>query len=66
MLIAPRSGVGQRTPPPLEPGDVVTLKVEGPGLVRSKVAEPGPVPPIPPARRGQPCAPGTEALGPRR
>jgi 2-keto-4-pentenoate hydratase/2-oxohepta-3-ene-1,7-dioic acid hydratase in catechol pathway len=48
---------GQRTPPPLEPGDVVTLEVEGLGLVRNKVVDPAPVPPIPPARRGQPRGP---------
>jgi 2-keto-4-pentenoate hydratase/2-oxohepta-3-ene-1,7-dioic acid hydratase in catechol pathway len=48
---------GQRTPPPLQPGDVVTLEVEGLGLVRNQVVEPGPVPPIPPARRNQPRGP---------
>ncbi|MBV9795469.1 MAG: fumarylacetoacetate hydrolase family protein [Actinobacteria bacterium] len=44
---------GSRTPPPLEPGDVVTLEVEGLGTVRNRVVEAGPCPPIPVARRGQ-------------
>jgi 2-keto-4-pentenoate hydratase/2-oxohepta-3-ene-1,7-dioic acid hydratase in catechol pathway len=48
---------GQRIPPPLEPGDVVTLDVEGLGVVRNKVVDPAPVPPIPAARRGQPRGP---------
>jgi 2-keto-4-pentenoate hydratase/2-oxohepta-3-ene-1,7-dioic acid hydratase in catechol pathway len=48
---------GQRTPPPLEPGDVVTLEVEGLGTVRNQVVEPAPAPPVPAARRGQPRGP---------
>jgi 2-keto-4-pentenoate hydratase/2-oxohepta-3-ene-1,7-dioic acid hydratase in catechol pathway len=48
---------GARIPPPLEPGDVVTLEVEGLGLVRNKVIEPAPAPPVPAARRNQPRAP---------
>jgi 2-keto-4-pentenoate hydratase/2-oxohepta-3-ene-1,7-dioic acid hydratase in catechol pathway len=45
---------GQRVPPPLEPGDVVTLEVEGLGTVRNTVVEAKQPPPVPPARRGQP------------
>jgi 2-keto-4-pentenoate hydratase/2-oxohepta-3-ene-1,7-dioic acid hydratase in catechol pathway len=45
---------GERTPPPLEPGDVVALEVEGLGVVRNKVVEAVPCPPVPAARRGQP------------
>jgi 2-keto-4-pentenoate hydratase/2-oxohepta-3-ene-1,7-dioic acid hydratase in catechol pathway len=48
---------GERVPPPLEPGDVVTLEVEGLGLVRNRVVEASPAPPIPAARRGQPRGP---------
>ena len=48
---------GQRVPPPLVPGDVVTLEVEGLGTVRNRVIDPEPCPPIPPARRGQPRGP---------
>jgi 2-keto-4-pentenoate hydratase/2-oxohepta-3-ene-1,7-dioic acid hydratase in catechol pathway len=48
---------GQRVPPPLVPGDVVTLEVEGLGTVRNKIVESPPCPPIPQARRGQPRGP---------
>ena len=48
---------GTRVPPPLVPGDVVTLEVEGLGLVRNKIVEPAPCPPVPQARRGQPRGP---------
>jgi 2-keto-4-pentenoate hydratase/2-oxohepta-3-ene-1,7-dioic acid hydratase in catechol pathway len=48
---------GQRVPPPLVPGDVVTLEIEGLGMVRNRVIDPEPCPPIPPARRGQPRGP---------
>jgi len=48
---------GERVPPPLEPGDVVTLEVEGLGLVHNKIIEPAPCPPVPRARRGQPRGP---------
>ncbi len=48
---------GERTPPPLEPGDVVTLTVEGLGTVRNRIVPERPVPPIPPGRRGQPRGP---------
>ncbi|GAA1583890.1 fumarylacetoacetate hydrolase family protein [Actinomadura kijaniata] len=42
---------GERTPPPLRPGDTVTLTVEGVGTVANTVV-PGPDPlPVPPARR---------------
>jgi hypothetical protein len=41
-------------PPPLVPGDVVTLDVEGIGTVSNRVVDPAPCPPIPAARRGQP------------
>jgi 2-keto-4-pentenoate hydratase/2-oxohepta-3-ene-1,7-dioic acid hydratase in catechol pathway len=48
---------GERVPPPLVPGDVVTLEVEGIGTVRNRIVEPAPCPPIPRARRGQPRGP---------
>ena len=48
---------GERVPPPLVPGDVVTLDVEGIGTVSNRVVDPAPCPPIPPARRGQPRGP---------
>jgi 2-keto-4-pentenoate hydratase/2-oxohepta-3-ene-1,7-dioic acid hydratase in catechol pathway len=48
---------GERVPPPLVPGDVVTLEVEGLGTVRNTIVEPAPCPPIPQARRGQPRGP---------
>ncbi|MGH3246251.1 MAG: hypothetical protein ACRDOI_08575 [Trebonia sp.] len=46
-----------RVPPPLVPGDVVTLEVEGLGTVRNRIVNPAPCPPIPAARRGQPRGP---------
>jgi len=48
---------GERVPPPLVPGDVVTLEVEGLGRVSNRVVDPAPCPPVPRARRGQPRAP---------
>jgi 2-keto-4-pentenoate hydratase/2-oxohepta-3-ene-1,7-dioic acid hydratase in catechol pathway len=48
---------GERVPPPLVPGDVVTLEVEGIGRVSNKVVDPAPFPEIPKARRGQPRGP---------
>jgi len=48
---------GQRVPPPLVPGDVVTLEVGGIGLVSNKIVDPAPAPEIPKARRGQPRGP---------
>jgi 2-keto-4-pentenoate hydratase/2-oxohepta-3-ene-1,7-dioic acid hydratase in catechol pathway len=48
---------GERFPPPLVPGDVVTLEVEGLGMVRNRIVEPAPCPPVPRARRGQPRGP---------
>jgi len=48
---------GERVPPPLVPGDVVTLEVEGLGTVRNRVVDPAPSPPIPQARKGQPRGP---------
>src|ERR1700733_3987553 len=48
---------GERVPPPLVPGDVVTLEVEGLGLVRNKIAAPPPPPPAPRPRRAQPRGP---------
>jgi 2-keto-4-pentenoate hydratase/2-oxohepta-3-ene-1,7-dioic acid hydratase in catechol pathway len=48
---------GERVPPPLVPGDVVTLEVEGIGTVRNRIVEPAPCPPVPQARRGQPRGP---------
>jgi 2-keto-4-pentenoate hydratase/2-oxohepta-3-ene-1,7-dioic acid hydratase in catechol pathway len=48
---------GERVPPPLVPGDVVTLEVEGLGTVSNRVIDPAPCPPIPQARKGQPRGP---------
>jgi 2-keto-4-pentenoate hydratase/2-oxohepta-3-ene-1,7-dioic acid hydratase in catechol pathway len=48
---------GERVPPPLVPGDVVTLDVEGIGRVSNKIVDPAPSPPVPQARRGQPRGP---------
>ena len=48
---------GQQVPPPLVPGDVVTLEVEGIGRVSNKVVDPAPFPETPKARRGQPRGP---------
>jgi hypothetical protein len=48
---------GERVPPPLVPGDVVTLEVEGLGTVRNRVVDPAPSPPIPQARKAQPRGP---------
>ena len=48
---------GERVPLPLEPGDIVTLWVEGLGTVRNRVVESRAVPQIPVARRGQPRGP---------
>jgi 2-keto-4-pentenoate hydratase/2-oxohepta-3-ene-1,7-dioic acid hydratase in catechol pathway len=45
---------GERVPPPLVPGDVVILDVEGIGTVRNQVVDPAPCPPVPKARAGQP------------
>lgn len=38
------------TPPPLQPGDVVSMVIEGIGRIENVVGEPVPAPPIPPAR----------------
>jgi 2-keto-4-pentenoate hydratase/2-oxohepta-3-ene-1,7-dioic acid hydratase in catechol pathway len=48
---------GEHVPPPLVPGDVVTLEVEGIGTVRNRVVDPARCPPIPQARKGQPRGP---------
>ena len=45
---------GERTPPPLVPGDVVALEVEGIGTVRNRIIEAAKVPEIPRGRKGQP------------
>ncbi|WP_375424015.1 fumarylacetoacetate hydrolase family protein [uncultured Friedmanniella sp.] len=42
---------GSQTPPPLQPGDVVTLTVEGIGSLSNKVGVAPPSPPLPPFRR---------------
>ncbi|GGN64461.1 hydroxylase [Streptomyces albiflavescens] len=42
---------GQRTPPPLKPGDTVTLTVEGIGTTSNTVVEGGAPVPLPAARR---------------
>jgi len=48
---------GERVPPPLVPGDVVTLDVEGLGTVSNRITDPAPCPPIPRARKGRPRGP---------
>jgi 2-keto-4-pentenoate hydratase/2-oxohepta-3-ene-1,7-dioic acid hydratase in catechol pathway len=48
---------GQRVPPPLAPGDVVTLEVEALGTVRNRVVEPPLPPPIPRSPRPAPRPP---------
>jgi 2-keto-4-pentenoate hydratase/2-oxohepta-3-ene-1,7-dioic acid hydratase in catechol pathway len=48
---------GQRVPPPLVPGDVVTLEVESLGTVRNRITGPASCPPVPRARKGQPRGP---------
>ena len=45
---------GQQTPPPLKPGDVVTMTVEGIGTISNKVvASTAVIHEIPPARKRQ-------------
>jgi len=41
---------GEKAPPPLRPGDVVEMTVEGIGTVRNRVVEGVELPPVPPAR----------------
>jgi 2-keto-4-pentenoate hydratase/2-oxohepta-3-ene-1,7-dioic acid hydratase in catechol pathway len=41
---------GGLTPPPLQPGDEVVMRVEGIGEIRNVVGSRHPVPEIPPAR----------------
>ena len=54
---------GERVPPPLVPGDVVTLEVEGLGTVSNTIVEPAPVPARP---AGPPrSAPRPPPLAPR-
>jgi 2-keto-4-pentenoate hydratase/2-oxohepta-3-ene-1,7-dioic acid hydratase in catechol pathway len=45
---------GDQAPPPLRPGDVVTLAVEGIGSLTNTVAVADPAPPITPVRRSTP------------
>jgi len=47
---------GSQTPPPLQPGDVVTLTVEGIGSVSNRVAVADPAPPVADVRRRDPAA----------
>ncbi len=42
---------GTQDPPALQPGDVVTMTVQGLGSISNRVVEGPPVPPVPPARR---------------
>ncbi len=42
--------VGSRTPPPLQPGDVVRIEVEGIGAIENRVIASDPLPPVLPAR----------------
>jgi 2-keto-4-pentenoate hydratase/2-oxohepta-3-ene-1,7-dioic acid hydratase in catechol pathway len=44
-----------QAPPPLRPGDVVTLAVDGIGSLTNTVVEGRPAPPLPPARRRDPA-----------
>lgn len=46
---------GAQDPPPLQPGDVVTLEVEGIGTLTSTVAVAAPAPDLPPVRRRDPA-----------
>ncbi|MET7701061.1 fumarylacetoacetate hydrolase family protein [Streptomyces sp. NPDC005485] len=41
---------GATDPPPLRPGDIVEMTVEGIGTLRNRVIEGRPLPPVPPAR----------------
>lgn len=47
---------GSHTPPPLQPGDLVTLTVEGIGSVSNRVAVADPAPPLASVRRRDPAA----------
>ena len=47
---------GSQTPPPLQPGDLVTLTVEGIGSVSNRVAVADPAPPVAAVRRRDPAA----------
>lgn len=47
---------GSQAPPPLHPGDLVTLTVEGIGSVSNRVAVADPAPPVAPVRRRDPAA----------
>jgi hypothetical protein len=52
-----RGRAGEQVPPPLVPGDVVTLDVEGIGTVSNRIVDPALCPPVLLARRGQPRGP---------
>ena len=45
---------GQQDPPPLQPGDIVDLTVEGIGTVTNRVGVAAEAPPLPPVRRRDP------------
>jgi 2-keto-4-pentenoate hydratase/2-oxohepta-3-ene-1,7-dioic acid hydratase in catechol pathway len=45
---------GTHTPPPLTPGDIVTLEVEALGTLRNRITEAANVPAIPRGRKSQP------------
>lgn len=47
---------GSQTPPPLAPGDLVTLTVQGIGSVSNRVAVADPAPPVAAVRRRDPAA----------
>ena len=47
---------GSQHPSPLQPGDVVTITVEGIGSVSNRVAVADPAPPVAPVRRRDPAA----------
>jgi hypothetical protein len=53
---------GERVPPPLVPGDVVTLEVGGIGTVRNRIVDPAPYPPVPPRPAARPPALTSTAL----
>jgi 2-keto-4-pentenoate hydratase/2-oxohepta-3-ene-1,7-dioic acid hydratase in catechol pathway len=42
---------GEAAPPPLRPGDVVEMTVEGIGTIRNRVVEGLALPPVAPARK---------------
>lgn len=56
---------GERRPPPLQPGDLVTLSVEGIGSLSNEVGVAAPAAPLPPFRRSDYAAARSSSPGPR-